>query len=45
MKQLDESIKEDRLKKMSDKPSREYVSFVCDEHEEYISCANKAYRN
>jgi hypothetical protein len=45
MKQLEESVKEDRLKNLSDKPSRDYVSFVCDEHEEHILQASEAYLN
>jgi hypothetical protein len=45
MKQLEESFKEDRAKNRSNKPTREYVSFVCDEHEEHSVEANKAYRN
>jgi hypothetical protein len=45
MKQLDESIKIDRLKNLSDKPSKEPVSFVCDEHQEHILHADQAYRN
>ncbi|HEY4776615.1 MAG TPA: hypothetical protein VIH56_03065 [Candidatus Acidoferrales bacterium] len=45
MKRLEEFIVEDNLTRMSDKSSREYVSFVCDEHEKYSPLAHEAYRN
>jgi hypothetical protein len=45
MKKLEDEIKADKNRIMSTSPSREYVSFVCDEHEDYSALANEAYRN
>jgi hypothetical protein len=45
MKQLEQSLKEDRLKMFSNKPTRVHVSFFCDEHQEYGPLAEQAYRN
>jgi hypothetical protein len=45
MKELEQSIKTDKLKKMDTSPSREYVSFVCDEDEEHSPLAKEAYLN
>jgi len=45
MKELEKNIKMDKLQTMNTSPSREYVSFVCDEDEEHSQLANEAYRN
>jgi len=45
MKQLEQSLEEDRLKRFGDKPSRVHVSFFCDEHQEHGPFAEQAYRN
>jgi hypothetical protein len=45
MKKLEDELKTERLRTMSTAPSREYVSFCCDEHEKYSLLANDAYRS
>jgi hypothetical protein len=45
MKELEEIIKTDKLKKMDMSPSKEYVSFVCDKDEEHSPLAKEAYLN
>lgn len=45
MQQLEKSIKRKKRKTMDASPSRDYVSFVCDEDEEHSLLANEAYRN
>ncbi len=46
MKQLEQEIKRDKEKLSAfGPPWRDYVSFVCDEHEQYSPLANEAYRN
>lgn len=45
MKQLERSLKADRDRIFSDAPSRTYVSFFCDEHQEHGPVAEKAYYN
>jgi hypothetical protein len=45
MKELERSIKTDKLKTMDTSPSREYVSFDCDEDEEHSPLAKEAYEH
>jgi len=45
MKELEKAIKQEKDRKMDSSPSREYVSFVCDEDEEHSPDALEAYRN
>jgi Protein of unknown function (DUF3800) len=45
MKQLEQSLEEDRRKTLSNESSKVYVSFFCDEHEQHSQLAPQAYRN
>jgi hypothetical protein len=45
MQELERSVKINKHKKMDLSPSREYVSFVCDEDTQYSPLAGEAYRN
>jgi hypothetical protein len=45
MKQLEQEIKKDKENVAFGGTSRECVSFVCDEHEQYSSMASEAFRN
>jgi len=45
MKQLEQEIRKQKTTMAFGGSSREYVSFVCDEHEQYSPLANEAFRN
>ena len=45
MKELEEIIKTDKQRKLDTSPSKEYVSFVCDEDEEHSPLAKEVYLN
>lgn len=45
MKELEKIIQEGKLLTMDSSPSREYVSFVCDEDEKHGPLASEAYQN
>jgi hypothetical protein len=45
MKQREQEVRKDKANLAFGGSSRDYVSFVCDEHEEYSRLANEAFRN
>jgi hypothetical protein len=45
MKQVEIEIKIKKANNFADGPTRRYISFVCDEHEEHSKNAGDAYRN
>jgi len=45
MKQVENEIKIEKAKKFGDGPTRKYVAFVCDEHEEHSKNAESSYRH